>query len=1055
MAHFFIDRPIFAWVIAILMMLGGLLAISILPVAQYPEIASPQVIITGSYPGASARTVEESVTQVIEQKMVGLDNLEYMSSTSDSAGRGVVTMTFKQGTDGDIAQVQVQNKLQMAVPMLPDEVQRQGVTVNKSTASFFLVLSFVSPDGSMTSRDLSDYVSSYIVDPISRVFGVGEVQLFGAQYAMRIWTDPEKLKKYKINASDITAAVRSQNTDITAGKLGNEPAIEGQRITFTVKVQDRYNTVEQFEKIILKTQEDGSMVRLKDIARVELDGESYMAAARQDGMQGAGLGIKLASGANAIDTASSVKTKMEELATYFPSGLSYTAGYDTTPFVSISLQEVRKTLIEAIVLVFFLMYLFLQDIRATLIPTIAVPVVLLGTFGVMYIAGFSINTLTMFGMVLAIGLLVDDAIVVVENVERVMHEENLSPRDAARKSMTQITGALVGIGLVLSAVFVPMAFFGGSTGVIYRQFSITIVSAMGLSVLVAIILTPALCATMIKPLSHAHNSPSGSMSKNQSGFFGAFNRFVDNFTNSYKNTVERILRRPLLMLIGYVLIIAAMVFLFMRMPTSFLPDEDQGVLIYQVQLPEGASRERTLEVVKDVENHFLVDEKEAVKNCMAVLGYSFNGLGSNVAMGFVTLRDWDERQRDDLKAAAVAQRALQKKLFTGDAQVYTFLPPAIIELGTASGFDLELMDNAGLGHDELTRARNMLLGMAAQHQDQVINVRPNGLNDTDMFKLNIDNEKAMAQNLHPSEIATTLSALWGGTYINNFTDKGRSKKVMLQNDASSRMQPSDFNKIYIRNSKGDMVPLSSVTTSEWIKESPRLERYNGMPSMEIMGSAAKGRSSGEAMRLMEELSAQLPLGIGLAWTGLSYQEKMSGDQAPMLYAISVLVIFLCLAALYESWTIPFSVMLILPLGIIGALVGANLRGLTNDVYFQVGLLTTVGLSAKNAILIVEFAKELEEKGMEIIAATVEACRLRLRPIIMTSLAFMLGVLPLAISSGAGSGGQNAIGTGVLAGMFSATALGIYYIPLSFVVVSKLFRSKKKQNAMPAEVQQQA
>lgn len=1039
MSHFFIDRPIFAWVIAIIIMLSGVLGITTLPVAQYPDIAPPEILVSSMYNGANAQTVEDSVTQIIEQQMTGIDNLNYMYSTSDASGMSRVNLSFKPGTNSDIAQMQVQNKLQLVTAMMPDVVQRNGISVLKSSSSFFLIVALVNTDGTLTFQDLGDYAVSNLQDPLSRIDGVGEMQMFGSQYAMRIWVDPVLLHKYSLNSTDIIAAVNAQNNDINAGSIGASPAVEGQMISYTITAQSRLNTVEQFEEIILRANEDGSFIKLRDVAWMELSGETNSYLARFNGQPAAGIALRLATGANAINTADLVMDKLEELSAYFPSNIEWRVAYDTTPFVRISLQEVFKTLIEAIVLVFFLMYLFLQNIRSTIIPTIAVPVVLLGTFAVMAMFGFSINTLTMFGMVLAIGLLVDDAIVVVENVERVMHDEHLSPRDAARKSMTQITGALVGIGMVLSAVFIPMAFFGGSVGVIYRQFSITIVSAMVLSVIVALVLTPSLCVQLMKPVDKSKASGGGAT--HQQGFFGAFNRGFSAFTNWYTRGVEKILRAPKRMMLIYLAMLISLGFMFMSLPTAFLPDEDQGILMTTVQLPEGASFERTLNVVEQVERYFLEKEKESVQSIMSVLGFSFSGSGQNVGMIFVRLKDWEERPNDELRAPAIARRAMQNLLFTGEGTVYTFQPPPIIELGTASGFDLQLMDNAGLGHAELLSARNQLLGMAAQKPDKLMNVRPNGLEETTEYKLILDWEKATAQKLAVSDITTALGSIWGEYYINNFVDRGRTKKVKMQADKRFRMVPEDFNHVYIRNSDGNMVPFSSFATGSWIKQSPRLERFNGVSSMEILGQGVQGVSSGDAMLLMEQLAGQLPTGIGIAWTGLSFQEKQSGAQAPLLYAISLLVVFLCLAALYESWSIPFSVMLVVPLGVLGALIVAHLRGMNNDVYFQVGLLTIVGLSAKNAILIVEFAKDLEEQGMDLIEATVEACRLRLRPILMTSFAFMLGVTPLAISSGAGSGGQNAIGTGVLGGMTSATALGIFYIPLFFVVVSRLFKVK--------------
>lgn len=1035
MAHFFIDRPIFAWVIAILIMLSGVLAINTLPVAQYPNIAPPEVTITATYPGASAKTIEDTIVQVIEQKMKGIDNLNYMYSTSDSSGRGEITLSFTAGTNPDIAQVQVQNKLQLATPLLPEMVQRQGVTVMKSTRNFLLMLGFYSADSSMSEYDIADYVSSYIQDPVSRVPGVGDMNVFGSQYAMRVWIDVPMLEKYQLTVSDIQNAISSQNAQVPGGQIGGTPSVPGQAINFTVVALNRLQTVEQFEKILVKVLPDGSSVLLKDIARMELSGENIMARVRYNRMPASGLGIKLAGGGNALEVADAVKEEVKKLSAFFPKGLEVMYPYDTTPFVRISIYEVVKTLCEAIMLVFIVMYIFLQDFRATLIPTIAVPVVLLGTFGTLSAFGFSINTLTMFAMVLAIGLLVDDAIVVVENVERVMREDRLGPRAAARKSMSQITGALVGIALVLSAVFIPMAFFGGSTGVIYRQFSITIVSSMILSVVVAMVLTPALCATMLKP----HKAGA---EQHQHGFFGWFNRMFERSVNKYFHQVRKILRRPARWVISYGLVLGVMVFLFLRLPTSFLPQEDQGVLFTQIQLEPGATFDRSLAVVTDVEDYFLTHEKEAVDSLMCIVGFSFAGNGQNNGICFVKMRDWEERDRKDLRVNAVAGRAMARFAQIKNAKVIAFSPPAVMELGTASGFDFELLDRANLGHEEFMKIRNELLMKAQNHPD--INprtVRPNGLDDTPQYELKFDLIKAAAQGVNLLEMNSTIQALWGSYYVNDFLDRGRTKKVFLQAEAKYRSKEEDFAKIHIRNNKGDMVPFSSFVSGDWGKGSPRLERYNGVPSIEVLGEAAPGKSSGQAMLAMEEIAATLPVGTDFAWTSLSFQERLSGDQAPMLYAISLLVVFLCLAALYESWAIPFSVMLIVPLGVIGALLGAWGRGLSNDVYFQVGLLTIIGLSAKNAILIVEFAKELEEEGMDLIQATLQASKMRLRPILMTSFAFILGVLPLAISTGAGSGSQNAIGTGVMCGMLTATFLGIYLIPLSFVMVSRIFKVK--------------
>ncbi|WP_421326117.1 efflux RND transporter permease subunit [Aeromonas veronii] len=1045
MARFFIDRPIFAWVIALVIMLAGSLAIIKLPVAQYPSIAPPAVGISASYPGASAKTVEDSVTQIIEQNMTGLDHLLYMSSQSDSAGRVSVTLTFQPGTDPDIAQVQVQNKLQQAMSLLPQEVQQQGIRVQKTSSSFLMVAAFISSDGSMNNDDLADYVVSNIKEPLSRLDGVGDITLFGSQYSMRVWLDPNKLNRVQMTPGDVQAAIKAQNAQVVFGKLGGTPSVEDQQFTATIMGQTRLSTVEQFNDILLRVNQDGSKVRLKDVARVELAGESYDADALYNGQSTAAVAIKLATGANALDTAEKVRAKLNELSDYFPANMEIVYPYDTTPFVKISIEEVVQTLIEAIFLVFCVMYLFLQNFRATLIPTIAVPVVLLGTFGVMAAFGFSINTLTMFGMVLAIGLLVDDAIVVVENVERLMSEEDLSPLEATRKSMTQITGALVGIALVLSAVFVPMAFFGGSTGAIYRQFSLTIVSAMVLSVLVALILTPALCATLLKPMKHGEFGA-------KRGFFGWFNRAFDAGTNSYQSGVRKVIKQGVRYSLIYGAMLAVLAVLFMRMPTSFLPEEDQGVIMSMVQLPVGATKQRTEVVLADMRDYFLKNETDNVDSVLTVSGFSFAGSGQNAGMAFIKLKDWSERKSSDRSANAIIGRAMGYLFSIKEAQVFAFNLPPIPELGTATGFDFFLQDRGGIGHDKLMAARNQLLGMAAQ-DPTLVRVRPNGMEDTPQLDIKIDYEKALAQGLSIADINNTLATAWGSSYVNDFVDRGRIKKVYMQADAPFRMNPEDLKLWYVRNSAGQMVPFSAFASTEWSFGSPRLERYNGVPAMEIVGEAAPGKSTGDAMAAIEQMVKQLPEGVGIEWTGLSFQERQAGSQAPALYAISLLVVFLCLAALYESWSIPFSVMLVVPLGVLGAIVAATLRGLENDVYFQVGLLTTIGLSAKNAILIVEFAKELYDKGMGLGEAVVEAARLRLRPILMTSLAFILGVLPLVISSGAGASSRNAIGTGVMGGMISATVLAIFFVPLFFVLVMRYFTShKSKEVRMAAAVE---
>ena len=1033
LSRFFIDRPIFAWVIAIVIMLAGILAIRTLPIAQYPSIALPQVSVNANYPGASAKTVEDSVTQVIEQKMKGLDGLEYMSSTSDSSGSATTTLTFKAGTDVDIAQVQVQNKLQTATALLPQEVQQQGLSVVKSTRNFLMVVGLYSKDPKTSVVDLGDYIAANIQDPLSRVDGVGDVQLFGAQYAMRIWLDADKLAGFSLTPSDITAAIRAQNAQVSAGQLGGLPAMPGTALNATITAQSRLKTPDQFGAIIVRNTPGGAIVHLRDVARVELGAESYGRNAHFNGYPAAGLAIKLAPGGNALNTADAVKARMVELSKSFPAGFEYVVPYDSTPFVALSIHEVVKTLIEAIILVFIVMFLFLQNWRATLIPTIAVPVVLLGTFGILAAFGYSINTLTMFGVVLAIGLLVDDAIVVVENVERVMSEEGLSPRDATRKSMGEISGALIGIALVLSAVFVPMAFFGGSQGVIYRQFSITIVSAMLLSVVVALVLTPALTATLLKPVAKGHTIA-------DRGFFGWFNRSFNDLSGRYQNAVRGILGKGVRWMAIYGAIILVMAVLFVRLPTSFLPEEDQGTLYTLVQLPPGATDERTQGVLKQVEKHFQADQ--AVKSVFTVSGFSFAGAGQNAGLAFISLKPFDERKSPQLKASAVAGRAFGAFSQIRDAMVFPIVPPAVQELGNASGFDFQLQDTGGVGHEALINARNMMLGMAAQNP-VLAGVRPNGQDDTPQLRIDVDQAKAGAMGLTTADINAALSTALGGAYVNDFIDRGRIKKVYVQADASFRMSPEDLNKWYVRNSTGQMVPFSAFATTAWTYGSPRLERYNGLSSVNIQGAPAPGKSSGAAMAAMEEIAAKLPPGIGYEWTGLSAQERESGNQAPALYALSILVVFLLLAALYESWSIPLSVIMVIPLGIVGALLATTLRGLSNDVYFQVGLLTTMGLAAKNAILIVEFAKDLYEKGMGLTEATLEAVRIRLRPIIMTSLAFIFGVLPLAISNGAGSGSQHAIGTGVIGGMISATLLAIFFVPLFFVIVEKTFKPKHK------------
>ncbi|MDL2279888.1 efflux RND transporter permease subunit [Desulfovibrio sp. OttesenSCG-928-G11] len=1030
MAAFFINRPIFAWVIAIIIMLAGLLAVRTLPVAQYPDIALPQIAIYGQYPGASANIVDQSVTQVIEQQMKGIDNLLYMRSTSDSFGNVEIFFTFASGTNIDTAQVQVQNKLQQATPQLPEVVQRQGIQVYKAVENSFMVIAFYAEHDTMRANDISDYAASTLLEPLSRVQGVGSTTLYGGQNAMRIWCNPDKMRQYSLNPQDIVAAVQEQNAQVAGGQVGAAPAPPGQELSITVNASSRLETVEEFEMIRLRVEADGSVLRLKDVARVELNEESFMGRAWFNGHQGVGIAVKLASGANVIETTKGIKAAIEVLSRFFPPGLKYAYADDRAPIVEQSILSVARTLVEAIVLVVAVMFLFMQSFRATLIPAIAVPVVLLGVFAVLSAAAFSINTLTMFGMVLAIGLLVDDAIVVVENVERLMRDEKLSPREAALKSMRQITGALVGVAVVISAVFVPMAFMTGSTGVIYRQFSITIVTSMVLSVVVAIVLTPALCATMLQ----AHGQQSGQ------GFFGKFNKWFDALTRRYAVRVGKLLKKPKRWTAAFIAALALCGLLFMQLPTAFLPDEDQGVLYVDVQLPPGAAFERTQKILEEIDAYFRYEEKDAVQSVMTVMGWGFSGSGQGSAMAFPLLKDWSRRGKGQ-SVFDVMERAQKRFNAIPGAQIFVMAPPAVMELGTSSGFDMELMDRAASGHAALLQAKDFVLEQAAQHPD-LYYARYSGLEDSEQYKLKINNDKAGAFNLSKGVINGAIGAYWGGEYINDFSDKGRTKKVYLQAEPAFRSNVDDFYRYHVRNEKGEMVPFSSFLTVQSITDSPKLTRYQGVPSVKIEGAAAFGKSSGQAMLAMEEIAAGLPAGFDCAWTGLSYQERMSGSQAPMLYAVSIVVVFLSLAALYESWTIPLAVLMAVPTGLVGALGGAFLRGMNNDIYFQIALLAIVGLSAKNSILIVEFARALHEGGKDLAAATIEAARLRLRPIIMTSLCFILGVIPLALSSGAGSGAQNALGTAVMAGMITATGLGLYYTPLFFVLVTRFFGSKE-------------
>ncbi len=1044
MSRFFIERPIFAIVIAIVISLAGALAIRTLPIAQYPDIAPPRVSIEAFYTGADAQTAQESVTQVIEQQLQGIDHLVYFDSDSETNGQIGIDAVFEPGTNPDTAQVQVQNKLAQATPQLPTEVQLQGISVAKSGASTLVLVSLYDTSGRYTDLDMSDMLASRMRDPLSRVNGVGEIQLYGGEYAMRIWLDPSKLAAFKLMPSDIRNALLAQNVQVPAGEIGAQPSVPGQQLNATVTAQARLRTPEEFQAVILKSQPDGSQVRLGDVARVEIGAQGYGFSNRVNGHPAAGLSVRLAPGANALKTAEAVKAKAVELAATLPPGVHLAFPVDTTTFIHLSIDQVVITLAEAIALVIAVMFLFLQNWRVTLIPAIAVPVVLLGTFGVLAATGYSINTLTLFAMVLAIGLLVDDAIVVVENVERIMTEEGLSPKQATIKSMGEITSALVGIALVLSAVFLPMAFFGGSTGAIYRQFSITIVSAMVLSVLVALVLTPALCASFLKPVAKDEFL-------HRRGFFGWFNRSFATAVRRYEATAGRVIGRPLPALILYGVLVALMAGLFIALPTAFLPEEDQGFIITSFSLPPGAIQSRAVAVALKVEHYFLTDEAADVDNAYIVTGFGFGGQGQNQGIAFVHLKPFKDRRGASHRAQAITERANRAFSKIRDAQVFALTPPAVSSFRDSAGFDLELEDQAGLGHAALIKAKDQLVDMAAK-DPLLTNVRFNGLDDTTQLHIDIDKAKATALGLNLADVNETLSAAWGGSFVNNFIDRGRVKQVYMQADAPFRSSPQDIGDWFVRGAGGAMTPLSAVASWTWIKGPAQLQRYNGVGAVDIQGQPAPGQSSGAAMNEMQKLVSRLPLGIGYEWTGISYQEKLSGSQAPALYGISILVVFLCLAALYESWSIPLSVMLVIPLGVVGALLAATLRGFYNDVYFQVGLLTTIGLSAKNAILIVQFAEGAERRGAAPIAAAMEAARLRLRPIIMTSLAFIAGVFPLAIATGAGAGSQNDIGTGVIGGMLSATVLAIFFVPMFFVGVRSIFRERVRPApiARPAE-----
>jgi len=1048
LSNFFLDRPVFAWVIAIIFMLAGGLAIYNLPISQYPPIAPPSIYIQAAYPGASAETVENSVTQIIEQKMTGLDRMIYMSANSDSSGSARVELTFAPGVDPDVAWAKVQNKLQLAMASLPETVQRQGITVGKATRNYLLLVGLVSEDGSMDMYDLGDYAQSNIEKVLARVPGVGEVEIFGSQYAMRIWLDPNKLTNYHLTLEDVITALRAYNVEVSAGQFGGIPAVKGQQLNASIVVQSLLKTPDEFAAIPLRINPDGSIVRIKDVGRAELGTEFYDVEVNHSGRPSTALAIRMAAGANALNTADAVKAKMEELSRYFPAGMKVIYPYDTTPFVKVAIGEVVKTLLEAILLVFLVMYLFLGNFRATLIPTIAVPVVILGTFAVLGLFGFSINMLTMFAMVLAIGLLVDDAIVVVENVERIMSEEGLPPTEATRKSMGQITSALIGIGLVLSAVFGPMAFFGGSTGVIYRQFSVTIIASMLLSVVVALILTPVLCASLLKPVEKGHEAAESGFSLFRP-FFQWFDRIFFWVRDKYQALVGHMLTKKVRYLLVYLLIVAALGVLFQRMPTAYLPDEDQGILLSQVLMPTGTTLQQTQKVAAEVQRYFLENEKEAVDSCMAISGFGFSGRGQNNAMVFIKLKDWKVRNRPDLRVKAISGRAMAAFSKIRNAMVFAFPPPPVIELGNATGFDFQLQDRGGLGHSTLMAARNQLLGMAAK-DPRLTAVRPNGMEDVPQYRVDVDWGKAGALGVPITSIHTTLSAAFGSAYVNNFMQGGRVKRVFVQADAPHRMAPEDLEKLYLRNTAGKMSPYSSFASGHWTSASPRLERFNAFPSLNIWGAPAPGKSSGDAMQAMEEIVSKLPKGTGFDWTGLSYQERMASSQAPLLYAFSMVVIFLALAALYESWTIPISIMLVLPLGVIGGVLATSFRGLPNDVYFQIGLLTTLGLTTKNAILIVQYAMNKIHEGMGLVEATLEGAKLRFRPIVMTSLAFGFGVLPLALTTGAGAGAQNAIGTSVLGGMATGTFLAVFFIPLFYFVIYRLMERKKTGQTEAAE-----
>lgn len=1040
MARFFIDRPVFAWVLSILIMMAGVIAIKQLPVAQYPNVAPPSIAVSALYPGASADTVQNTLTTLLEQQMTGIDNLQYMTASSSGNGQSRLTVFFTPGTDPDVAQVQVQNKVQLAIPSLPQTVQEQGVTVTKGARNMMLIISLCCTNGTMDEYALGNFVASSVLDPIRRVAGVGEASMFGAEYAMRIWLDPDKLNHFNLTAADVTAAIAAQNSDVSVGALGDRPAISGQQLNVTLRAQSCLRTPAEFGGILLRVSPEGARVFLRDVARVELGGQNYSMMARANGQPSVGIGIRLASAANALATVTAVQAKLRELAKFFPAGIQVGYPIENSTFIRLSIKEVTKTLLIAVVLVFLVMYLFLQNLRATLIPTIVIPVALLGTFASMYVFGFSINVLTLFGVVLAIGILVDDAIVVIENVERLMHDEGLTPREATRKAMDQITGALIGITLVLTAVFVPMAFFSGSVGTIYRQFSLSLISAMLFSVFLAMSLTPALCATMLRPVEKGHRQA-------KRGLFGWFNRGFASGTLKYQGWVAQCLARPVRSFLVYAVIVGAMVVMYMLLPSSFLPEEDMGFFITSIQLPSGATAERTRDAVQQVEAYYR--QQPEVDSFMSIVGFGLGGNGQNQAVCFTRLKDWSQRSGKSHSVQSVVGNANQALAAIRDAMIFALVPAPISELSMQSGFDLELQDLSGLGHDKLMAAAQQLVQMAAADA-RVAGVRIQGMEEEPQLKIEVDQEKASTLGVSLSDLNYTLSTCFGSAFVNNFVNGSRVQRVVVQLDAAFRMRPEDIGKLYVRNGLGTMVPLSAVTTVKWSYGPPDLQRYNGFPSVEIVGSPARGQSSGAAMQIMEELAKKLPAGIGYEWTGASYEERLSGSQAALLYAISLLVVFLCLAALYESWSIPTAVLLVVPLGVFGALAATLFRGLANDVYFKVGFLTIIGLSTKNAILIVEFAKDAQARGQDVVRATLEAVQLRLRPILMTSFAFVLGVTPLAVAWGAGSASQNAIGTGVIGGMITATILALFLVPVFFVTIRRICSGKVVFTARPSD-----